>query len=63
MKKTWTLTYESIPGEGVQEKTFKSFDDVKKAVRELISHIGVRRYTDEIRDGINVPYLSLLDVI
>lgn len=56
MKKTWTLTYESIPGEGVQEKTFKSFDDVKKTVRELISHIGVQRYTDEIRDGINVPY-------
>ena len=56
MKKTWTLTYETIPGDGVQKKTFKSFDDAKKTVRELISNIGVQRYTDEIRDGINVPY-------
>ena len=56
MKKTWTLTYESIPGNGVQKVTFKSFDDVKRTVREMISHIGVQHYTDEIRDGINIPY-------
>ena len=56
MKKTWTLTYESIPGNGVQTVTFKSFDDVKRTVREMISHIGVQHYTDEIRDGINIPY-------
>ena len=56
MKKTWTLTYESIPGNGVQKETFKSFDDVKRTVKEMISHIGVQYYTDEIRDGINIPY-------
>ncbi|MBQ8742931.1 MAG: HTH domain-containing protein [Clostridia bacterium] len=56
MKKTWTLTYESIPGNGVQKVTFKSFDDVKRTVREMISHIGVQHYTYEIRDGINIPY-------
>lgn len=56
MKKTWTLTYESIPGNGVQKVTFKSFDDVKRTVREMISHIGVQHYTDEIRGGINIPY-------
>ena len=56
MKKTWTLTYECIPGNGVQKETFKSFDDVKQTVRYLISHIGVQHYTDEIRDGINIPY-------
>ena len=56
MKKTWTLTYESLPGNGVQKETFKSFDDVKRTVREMISHIGVQHYTDEIRDGINIPY-------
>ena len=56
MKKTWTLTYESIPGNGVQKVTFKSFDDVKRTVREMISRIGVQHYTDEIRDGINIPY-------
>ena len=56
MKKTWTLTYESIPGNGVQKVTFQSFDDVKRTVREMISHIGVQHYTDEIRDGINIPY-------
>ena len=56
MKKTWTLTYESLPGHGVQKETFKSFDDVKRTVREMISHIGVQHYTDEIRDGINIPY-------
>ena len=56
MKKTWTLTYESIPGNGVQKETFKSFDDVKRTVREMISNIGVQHYTNEIRDGINIPY-------
>ena len=56
MKKIWTLTYESIPGDGVQEMTFKSFDDVKRTVRELISQIGIQHYTAGIRDGINVPY-------
>ena len=56
MKKTWTLTYESLPGNGVQKETFKSFDDVKRTVREMISHVGVQHYTDEIRDGINIPY-------
>ena len=56
MKKTWTLTYECIPGNGVQKETFKSFDDVKQTVRYLISRIGVQHYTDEIRDGINIPY-------
>ena len=56
MKKTWTLTYECIPGNGVQKETFKSFDDVKRTVREMISRIGVQYYTDEIRDGINIPY-------
>ena len=56
MKKTWILTYECIPGNGVQKETFKSFDDVKRTVREMISHIGVQHYTDEIRDGINIPY-------
>lgn len=56
MKKTWTLTYECIPGNGVQKETFKSFDDVKRTVREMISHIGVQHYTDEIRDGINISY-------
>ena len=56
MKKTWTLTYECIPGNGVQKETFKSFDDVKQTVRCLISRIGVQHYTDEMRDGINIPY-------
>ena len=56
MKKTWTLTYECIPGNGVQKETFKSFDDVKQTVRYLISRIGVQHYTDEMRDGINIPY-------
>ena len=56
MKKTWTLTYECIPGNRVQKETFKSFDDVKRTVREMISHVGVQHYTDEIRDGINIPY-------
>jgi biotin operon repressor len=56
MKKTWTLTYECIPGNGVQKETFKSFDDVKQTIRYLISRIGVQHYTDEMRDGINIPY-------
>ena len=56
MKKTWTLTYECIPGNGVQKETFKSFDDVKQTVRYLISRIGVQHYTDEMRDGINISY-------
>jgi biotin operon repressor len=56
MKKTWTLTYECTPGNGVQKETFKSFDHVKQTVRYLISRIGVQHYTDEIRDGINIPY-------
>ena len=56
MKKTWTLTYECIPGNGVQKETFKLFDDVKQTVRYLISRIGVQHYTDEMRDGINIPY-------
>ena len=56
MKKTWTLTYECIPGNGIQTETFKSFDDVKQTIRYLISRIGVQHYTDEIRDGINIPY-------
>ena len=56
MKKTWTLTYECIPGNGEKKEKFKSFDDVKQKVREMISRIGVQHYTDEIRDGINIPY-------
>ncbi len=40
----------------MQKETFKSFDDVKRTVREMISHVGVQHYTDEIRDGINIPY-------
>ena len=56
MKKTCTLTYECIPGNGLQKETFKSFDDVKQTVRYLISRIGVQHYTDEMRDGINIPY-------
>ena len=56
MKKIWTLTYETIPGNGVQKETFKSFDDVKQTVREMISRIGIQHYTDEMRDGVNIPY-------
>ena len=56
MKKTWTLIYESIPGNGVQKVTFKSFNDAKQAVKEMISRIEVQHCTDEIRNGINIPY-------
>jgi len=56
MKKMWTLTYETIPGNGVERKRFKSFKEAKRTVKEMISHIGIRYYTDEIRDGINLPY-------
>ena len=56
MKKTWTLTYESIPGDGEQRKEYKSFQDVKRKIKELISNIGVQGYTNEIRDGIHATY-------
>lgn len=56
MKKIWTMTYESIPGDGEKKVTFKSFDEARRTIKEMISQVGVWHYTKAMRDGANIPY-------
>ncbi|MBR3965671.1 MAG: hypothetical protein IKJ91_01200 [Clostridia bacterium] len=60
MKTVWNLTYETIPGDGEQKKKYKSFDEAKKDIRNLISKIRIRHYTDAIREGVHTSFRTAI---
>ena len=58
MKTIWQLTYETKPGnDGEQTKKYKSFAEVKKDIREIISQIYLSPYIKAIRtEGVHKTY-------
>lgn len=61
MKTIWQLTYETIPGNGEQTNTYKSFAEAKKDIREIISQIYLSPYIKAIRtEGIHKAYRTAM---
>ncbi len=56
MQTIWQLTYETIPGNGEQTRTFKSFALVKQEMKKMISRIDILSCTEDIRKGPHTVY-------
>ena len=56
MKSVWECTWESYPGDGEQIKKYKSFEEAKKDIRQMISQIDISEYTLAIRKGANMSF-------